>query len=86
MQRGCWNCVHVWLRNMLGHYRDTELPNIDFFVIRRRDEPLAVVNKSEGIDRAIVLLVLLHDFFCVRIILENFLVGTSCKEHVLFVV
>jgi hypothetical protein len=46
VHRSGGDSVHVRLRDVLGHHWDTELPHIDFLVIRSRHKPSSILNKS----------------------------------------
>jgi len=50
MHGGGWDGVHVWLRDMLGHHRDSELPHIHFLVIGGRHKPATILDKSECVN------------------------------------
>ena len=74
VHRGCRHRMHVWLAYVLGHNWDTELPNIHLFVISCRDKSSTILNESDRIDGAEMLLVLLHNLLRVSVELKNFLV------------
>lgn len=59
MHCSCWNCMHVWFTDVLCHYWDTELPNVDLLVISRRDKAAAVLDECDCINRTKMLVVLL---------------------------
>jgi hypothetical protein len=60
VHRGCWNRMHVWLTDVLGHYWDAKLPNVDLLVISRRDKAAAVLDEGDRINRPKMLLILLN--------------------------
>ena len=74
VHRGCRHRMHVRLAYVLRHNRDAEFPNIHLFVISCRDKSSAVLNESDRIDGAEMLLVLLHNLLRVCVKLKDLLI------------
>jgi len=86
MHGGCRNGMHVGLTDVLGNNRDAELPHVDLLVVSCRDEPSSILNEGYRVDRAQVLLILLHNFLWVGIELQDLFVRATCQKDVLSVV
>ena len=74
MHRGRWDGVHIRLTDVLCHYRDAKLPDVDLLVVCSRDEASPVLDEGDRVDRPEVLLVLLDDVFLVSVKLKDFFV------------
>ena len=77
--------MHIWLTDVLGYHWNTKLPHIHLLVICGRDEPSAILNECDRIDRTQMLLVLLHNFLRVGVELKDLFIGATRKEYVLLV-
>lgn len=71
---------------MFSHDRNTELPNIDLLIVRRRDKALAVIDEGKTVDGSQMLLVLLNDLLGVSVVLKDLLVRAASKENVLLII
>jgi len=78
--------LHVGLADVLCHHGDTELPKENLLIISCGNESPSSFDESDGVDGALVFLVLLRDLTRVRIELVNLLVGAPSQENVLFIV
>mmetsp|Transcript_88623 Transcript_88623/g.264350 ORF Transcript_88623/g.264350 Transcript_88623/m.264350 type:complete len:405 (+) Transcript_88623:207-1421(+) len=75
--------VHGRLGNVLHNHRDSVLPHKDLLVVGGGDQTLAFLAEGHGVDRAEVLVVLLHNGCRVRIPLHRLLVRTAADNDVL---
>ena len=80
------HCLHIWLADVFSNYRNSELPDINFLVIRRRNKLLSILDKSKTVYGSLMLFILLNNFLCICVVLKNLFILTTCKENVLLVV
>ena len=67
---------------MFGDDWDAELPQIDLLVVGCRDEPLAVLDESDAVDRTLMLIVRLDNLAGVSVVLYNLLVAVAGEEDI----
>lgn len=63
--------MHVWLGDILDHYRDIIVPCTNRLVVTRRHEPSVLINEGNGIDGTQVLVVFLHNLARAEIVLRQ---------------
>ena len=61
--------MHVWLRNILDHNRNVEIPSADRLIVRRGHKAPVFVNECDGVDRTKMLVVFLRYFARVDVVL-----------------
>jgi hypothetical protein len=68
--------VHVGLGDVLDDHRDVIVPPSDGLVIGCRDEPPVVVHKGDGVYRAQVLIIRLHNLMRTSVVLTRSATGS----------
>jgi len=78
--------LHIWFTDVLGHNRDSKLPQVNFFIICSRHKSSTSLYESDSVDWTHMLLILLSDFTCIGIVLKNFFVCTACQKNILSII
>ena len=81
----CWNCMHVWLTDVLCNHRDSKFPNINLFIISGRDKSSSILYECNCVNWAKMFLILLNNLFLICIKLENLFVGATSQENILLI-
>ena len=70
---------------MLEYHRYTPFPDEDFLVICSGHKALVIIDECDCINRPHVFFILMHNFSCIGIPLDYFLILAACHHYILLI-